>query len=180
MSSTTTTSRKKLVSFDKYKYDIQQKKYQKHLKVCEAVHQELERLLERKIEAKSYTDPLQYYYNTLEASRHNKMKLSGESIAKLQTKSILPLFDLNKEYGETKVEAPKLEDFSLYAETEEELTRLASFERLLKEWKQFAEANKLKFLTIANILPYRVAKTPEGNLIPSEVWLKTGRTPLDR
>ena len=178
--STTTTSRKKLISFDKYKFDLAQKKYQKHLKICDAVHQELERLLEREVNPKDYTDPLQYYYKTLEASKHNTMQLSGESIAKLQTKSILTLYDLDKEYRETKVEAPRLENYSLYAETEEELQRLASFEALLKEWKQFAEANKLKFLTIANILPYRVAKTPEGDLIPSEVWLKTGKTPLDR
>ena len=173
-------SRKKLISFDKYNFDLAQKKYQKHLKICEDIHQELERLLEREVNPKDYTDPLQYYYKTLEASKHNTMKLSGESIAKLQTKSILKLFDLDKEYRDTEVAPPRLEDFSLYDETEAELKRLSSFESLLKEWKQFAEANKLNFLSIANILPYRVAKTPEGNLIPSEVWLKTGKTPLDR
>lgn len=174
------TSRKKLISFDKYNFDLSQKKYQKHLKVCEALHQELERLLEREVNPKDYTDPLQYYYNALEASEHNTMKLSGESIAKLQTKSILKLYDLDKEYRATKVAPPRLEDFSLYAETEEELSRLASFEALLREWKQFSEANNLNFTNIATILPYRVGTTPEGNLIPSEVWLKTGRTPLDR
>ena len=178
--STTTTSRKKLISFDKYNFDLAQKKYQKHLKICEDIHKELERLLEREVNPKDYTDPLQYYYKTLEASEHNTMKLSGQSIAKLQTKSILKLYDLDKEYRETKVAPPRLDDFSLYAETEPELKRLSSFERLLKEWKQFSEANRLNFLSIANILPYRVAKTPEGNLIPSEVWLKTGKTPLDR
>ena len=176
------SNRKKLVQFNKYEFDLAQKKYKKHLAIAEKLHKEIESLLSRKVEPGSYEDPLQFYYSELEKHPGNTLNLSGKVIAELQTKPVFNLHALNKEYQETKMKAPTLDEFSLYAETDAELERLKALETLQDAFRNFIAVDKgnLKEISLAQILPYRVQKTAEGNLIPAEVWLKTGKNPLSR
>lgn len=178
---------KKLIEFDKYNFEQHQKNYSKYQQALEDVHTELERLMGAKVKTSEYKEgkALQYYYDTLENSKANTMNLTGEAIASLQRESVETLKQLQAKANELKVKPAKLDDYSFYAETEPELKRYEVFQNLVKAWNDFIEMEgtpNLKVYDLGKILTqFRCKMKPtQGTIIPTQAWLKTGKTYLNR
>jgi hypothetical protein len=181
------STNKKLVEFDAYKYEMHQKNFKRYQDALAKLHNEVEQLMERKVKETEYKEgnALKFYYSELESNPNNTMNLTGEAIAGLQRKSVETLKELQRQADKIKVAPPRLEDYSLYAETDAEIERLKVFQNLVKSFQSFIDlepSTNLKVYDLAKILTqFRCKPKPiDGTIIPTANWLKTGRTYLNR
>jgi len=173
---------KKLVVFLKQDFEKAQNDFVTFAKIQSEIKKELETLLNVKLEINDFGDePLKYYFNYLETSPNNTLGLPGEKIAELlqQKQSMSKLKDLDKQFHESKCNAPKLQDFSIYAETDDEINRLEKFENLKKAFEDFIKVDETANLNIRNLInaiPYRSFWNHHTNeLTPQIDWLKKGK-----
>lgn len=172
---------KKLVVFLKNDFEKAQNDFVTFAKLQSEIKKELETLLNIKLEINDFGDePLKYYFSCLETSPNNNLGLPGEKIAELlqQKQSMSKLKELDKLFHETKCNAPKLDDYSIYAETPDEINRLEKFENLKKAFEDFASVDASGRLNIKNLttaIPYRAFWNHHTNeLTPQIDWLRTG------
>lgn len=176
---TTTAPQKKLVQFLKSDFDKAQQKFHEATKLEAEIKKELKTLLpDNKTDFDFNKDILQQYYDVLENDKMNTYGLRGEAIAQLQNKDLTKLKKLAQDY--TPATPPALADFSIYAETDQELERFNVLTDLIQAFNKFIEVDQgsdLKTIHIAKSIPYRIRfdhTTAPPTITADLNWLRTG------
>lgn len=166
---------KQLIHFDQKQFNVQALEYKKAIHLEADILKELNNFLPNKLkELPDYKEALNVLYKTLEATPANTMALSGDTIADLQKLNLTKLKTLVTSYEP--LQPPTIAEFSTYAETPEQQSRLEAFKSILSAYKRCIELDStLKPFGIVHLLPYRCAiDHTNQTIIPNVEYILTG------
>lgn len=165
-----------LIHFDANEFNKQSEGYKNYIKMQATAKRILKELapditLDPKAEI---LEPLKLYFDHLEANPANLLQMTGEAIAKAQKKDLTPLYKVNEELKNAITKAPAIKDYSVYAETPEEIQRFESIVKLIKDFKELTSIDKnLKLGMLRLALQNRVTTDWQNEtLVPNWYYVK--------
>jgi len=139
---------KKAIHIDQISFAKEVELYSNKIQAIQNINKVFNKYLPKfKIQDTFFDDAIENFYKALlnKYKKENTLNLKGEKLAELLEIDVSNLIRFNSVYLKLKyVSSPSIDTFTEYAETDEELSRLAACEKLIDVIKEIEDAAGVK------------------------------------